>query len=174
MEANQVLILNKLIDMGADVNCIDQERRTPLHYAAESGQARVIKALIQRGSTTFFKDSQKKTPLELAANDHVKELIIAYTAPEYLVNTDQNEQEKPTYKKYDVKVNKKGQIQRAKEFDPPLEPPPLKQVSPLKAKKKRVKIAQTKEVIEEAAESLPERSNQQAPAGDQSTYCVSC
>lgn len=36
----------KLLNLGADVNCFDNDRRTPLHHAAESGKARVIPILV--------------------------------------------------------------------------------------------------------------------------------
>lgn len=75
-------MISKLIDFGADVNALDNDRRTPLHHAAESNKPRVIPVLIQRGAHTSLKDSlMKKTPLELAATDHIKELIIAYCSP---------------------------------------------------------------------------------------------
>ena len=79
MEANQVLMISKLLDFGADVNCLDSDKRTALHHAAESNKPRIIPVLIQRGAHTSLKDSLlKKTPLEMAANDHIKELMIAY------------------------------------------------------------------------------------------------
>lgn len=75
----------KLLNLGADVNVLDNDRRTPLHHAAEAGKARIIPILLQRGATTGTKDTLKnKTPLELAANDHIKELIIVHSAPTYI------------------------------------------------------------------------------------------
>jgi len=46
MEANQVLMISKLLDFGADVNVLDSDRRTALHHAAESNKPRVIPVLI--------------------------------------------------------------------------------------------------------------------------------
>jgi ankyrin repeat protein len=84
-----VEITNKLLNLGADVNVLDNDRRTPLHHAAESGKARVIALLVQRGASTGTKDSLKgKTPLELAATDHIKELIIVHSAPPYIPKKD--------------------------------------------------------------------------------------
>lgn len=80
----QVEMALKLLDFGADVNALDNERRTPLHHAAEAGKARVIPLLVQRGASTGTKDNLKnKTPLELASNDHIKELIIVHSSPQY-------------------------------------------------------------------------------------------
>ena len=82
MEANQVLMISKLLDFGADINALDTDNRTCLHHAAEAGKARVIPVLIQRGAHTSLKDSLlKKTPLEMAKDDHIKELMIAYCSP---------------------------------------------------------------------------------------------
>ena len=36
----------KLLNMGADVNALDHDKRTPLHHAAESGKARMIPLLV--------------------------------------------------------------------------------------------------------------------------------
>lgn len=74
----------KLLNLGADVNAIDLDRRTALHHAAESGKARMIPLLVQRGATTGTKDTLKgMTPIELAATDHIKELIIVHSTPTY-------------------------------------------------------------------------------------------
>ena len=75
----------KLLNLGADVNALDLDRRTPLHHAAEAGKARLIPLLVQRGATTGTKDSLKgMTPIELACNDHIKELIIVHSSPNYV------------------------------------------------------------------------------------------
>lgn len=78
-------MIQKLLNLGADVNALDNDRRTPLHHAAEGGKARVIPILCQRGASTGTKDTLKgKTPMELAANDHIKELIIVNSTPSYI------------------------------------------------------------------------------------------
>lgn len=46
MEANQVLMISKLLDYGSDINSLDSDRRTPLHHAAEGNKPRVIPVLI--------------------------------------------------------------------------------------------------------------------------------
>lgn len=85
----QVEMALKLLNFGADVNALDNERRTPLHHAAESGKARIVPLLVQRGATTGTRDTFKgKTPLELAANDHIKELIIVHSSPPYIPKQD--------------------------------------------------------------------------------------
>mmetsp|Transcript_5802 Transcript_5802/g.9264 ORF Transcript_5802/g.9264 Transcript_5802/m.9264 type:complete len:123 (+) Transcript_5802:949-1317(+) len=107
MENNQVLMIAKLLDYGADVNCLDSDRRTPLHHASESGKSRIIPVLIQRGAHTSLKDSlHKKTPLELAPSEHIKELMIAYSSPQYMPSEQQLLG--AVKRKVDTRVNKKG------------------------------------------------------------------
>jgi ankyrin repeat protein len=36
----------KLLNLGADVNALDLDKRTPLHHAAEAGKARLIPLLV--------------------------------------------------------------------------------------------------------------------------------
>ena len=78
-----------MISHGADVNAVDNDRRTPLHHAAEAGKPRVIPILVQNNALTAVKDKFGKTPLEMAANNHIKELIIAYCAPQYQQSEEQ-------------------------------------------------------------------------------------
>ena len=76
----------------------------------------------------------KKTPLELAANDHIKELIIAYCAPQYMPDEDAiKAAEKKRYT--DTRVNKQGLFYHPVEYDPPLEKPMSRKKSAVKKKK---------------------------------------
>ena len=46
MDSNQILMIQKLMEYGADVNALDNDRRTALHHASEGAKARVIPVLI--------------------------------------------------------------------------------------------------------------------------------
>lgn len=84
---NQVAMVTKLIHLGADVNCLDNDMRTPFHHAAEEGKDRVIPLLVKAGASTGTRDNlSKKTPFEMAKNDRTRELIIVYSAPPFLPN----------------------------------------------------------------------------------------
>jgi len=72
----QVKVVEQLIMLGANVNAADQERRTPLHTAAEEGKASLIPILIQNGASPGLKDYQSNTAFELAKTEHIRELII--------------------------------------------------------------------------------------------------
>lgn len=61
----QVNIVRTLLELKSDVNAVDEERKTPLHHAAESGKTRAIPILIQNGASLVIRDKvNKKTPLE--------------------------------------------------------------------------------------------------------------
>lgn len=74
--AKQVKVVEMLISLGANVNAADQERRTPLHTAAEEGKGSLVPILIQNGASPALKDYQSNTAFELAKNEHIRELII--------------------------------------------------------------------------------------------------
>jgi ankyrin repeat protein len=75
----QIKILEKLLLLGADINAVDESRKTPLHFAAEAGKASIIPLLVQNGASTARQDLKGKTPVDLACSSHVRELIIVYS-----------------------------------------------------------------------------------------------
>ena len=108
MECNQKLTVVSLLNKGADVNCLDCDKRTPLHHAAEANIQWAVDILVKRGALTHLKDGLlKKTPMELAANDTIRELIIVNTSPEFQPSNDEiDDLENKRYR--DVLVNKAG------------------------------------------------------------------
>ena len=74
----QVKIIEQLLRLGANINCLDVERQTPIHFAAESGNKNIIPILIQNGASVGIQDRNKRTPLQVALNDHIRELMIVY------------------------------------------------------------------------------------------------
>lgn len=65
---NQIDIMRMLIENGARVNDIDDDGRTPLHYASEYGKSRCIPILLKSKANPDLKDKLKKSPIELACN----------------------------------------------------------------------------------------------------------
>ena len=65
--------------LGANINCIDENRRTPLHFAAMEGISNIIPLLVQNGAALGLKDYQQQTPMDLATTDHIREQIIVYS-----------------------------------------------------------------------------------------------
>lgn len=69
---------------GSDVNALDQDKRTPLHHAAEANNMIAIEILILKNAHTSLKDSLlRKTPLELASSEAVKKKIQKMSQPDY-------------------------------------------------------------------------------------------
>lgn len=87
--SKQIKVVEMLINLGANVNAADQERRTALHTAAEEGKANLIPILIQNGASPALKDYQSNTPFEIAKNEHIRELIIV-NAPNWNYKPSQN------------------------------------------------------------------------------------
>ncbi len=46
----------------AEVNAVDKDGQTPLHYAAEGGCKEIVQLLIAKGADINAKDNQGKTP----------------------------------------------------------------------------------------------------------------
>jgi cytohesin len=74
-----------LLAHGADVNQVDEDQRTPLHYAARRGYALVVKLLLSKGAQVHCQTRDGFTPLHLAAkygrSDCVQILIEADADP---------------------------------------------------------------------------------------------
>jgi len=68
-----------LLSHGADVNAVDKDGRTPLHYAAEGGCAEAVKKLLELGADVYAIDSRGQTALHYAVkslNKDVVELVL--------------------------------------------------------------------------------------------------
>ena len=68
-------IAKVLIQNGAEVNAVNEDKRTPLHWAALNGHVDVAKVLIQNGADMNAFTGFKWTPLQFAAESgHVVQL----------------------------------------------------------------------------------------------------
>lgn len=78
---NQADIAILLINGGAEVDALDEARRSPLHYASEMGKVAVIPVLIQNGAKISLRDGEKNlTALQLAGDSRVKDVIVMYSS----------------------------------------------------------------------------------------------
>lgn len=63
---NNALMVQKLINLGADVNKKDGSEETPLHTAAKMGTSEEVKILLENGANPGIKNYWGETPLDLA------------------------------------------------------------------------------------------------------------
>jgi len=55
-----------LVEKGANKEVIDEDKKTPLHYAAEKGHLPIVSFLIAKGANKKVIDEKGKTPLHYA------------------------------------------------------------------------------------------------------------
>ena len=89
----QIDIIKLLIKGKANVNCVDEEKMTPLHFAADAGKGKVIKLLLENGANPFLKDSRtNRNCLEIACNEKIREIIVMYCGGEFKDEMDKFKQ----------------------------------------------------------------------------------
>ena len=71
-----------LLRSGANVSSIDDLERTPLHYAAASGNVLAMQVLLRAGAKVVARDLLRKTPLDLAKSGEAISLLRAAGAKE--------------------------------------------------------------------------------------------
>ena len=80
----QVEMAKMLIDNGSEINCLDEENMTPLHFAAENGKGKIIPILMKSGADPLLTcNRDNKNSLDLACNERIRELIIKFSNGEY-------------------------------------------------------------------------------------------
>lgn len=68
MEADNADALERRIKEGMDVNAVDEDGWTLLHFAAAwNGRVKCLRVLVQRGADVTKEDDRKWTPLHFAA-----------------------------------------------------------------------------------------------------------
>lgn len=66
-QKNNLVLAEKLISAGADVNKIDEDGRTELHHSVEYGRKEMTKLLISKGATMNVIDKDGDSPLKIAS-----------------------------------------------------------------------------------------------------------
>lgn len=64
-----------LIEKGADLNIVDKDKKTALHYAVENKNIEETEFLIKKGANLNIKDNEGKTPLFYAIYEESKKIV---------------------------------------------------------------------------------------------------
>ena len=68
-------IVERIIDLGADVNIKNGNKRTPLHVAAENNNFEALKILLENGADIHAKDIHQITPLDIVQKKNRKKTV---------------------------------------------------------------------------------------------------
>lgn len=63
---NRIDVLRSLISLGANVNIVDYQKRTPLYIAASYNNVEIVKILLENGADLFITDQSGYSPLDIA------------------------------------------------------------------------------------------------------------
>ena len=74
-DENAVIIIQRLLEHGADPNIPNDAHRTPLHEASSRGSLEVARLLLSYGAKVDEKDEDGKTPLQVAESESHEELM---------------------------------------------------------------------------------------------------
>lgn len=66
VERGNLLVVEQILDMGADISATDRDLNTALHRAARGYSPDMAKLLLERGARLDMKNVDGKTPLDLA------------------------------------------------------------------------------------------------------------
>lgn len=73
--SRQTEIMKILVEAGVKVDVTDEELKTPLHHACESGKTKAIRWLIKWGANAGARTADGKNVYDLAQNSNVKKLL---------------------------------------------------------------------------------------------------
>ena len=68
-------LIEELLTRKADINAIDQDGWTPLHFAAQRGKKDIVELLLSKGSDAQIKNKKGETPIDLTQNQDVKAIL---------------------------------------------------------------------------------------------------
>ncbi|CAB3248842.1 unnamed protein product [Arctia plantaginis] len=89
IKCGDIDVVKKLLDMGADVNAVDTEGKTPLHEAILHGNASIVEFLLKNGANVHYKTKHGECPLITAVlRDDVKIIEVLLKCGAHLTNAD--------------------------------------------------------------------------------------
>ncbi|KAL6054973.1 Ankyrin repeat containing Ras association (RalGDS/AF6) domain containing protein [Balamuthia mandrillaris] len=91
-QSNDIKTIKRLLDLGADVNCIDFDTgSSPLHWACAKSQQHAIRLLVERGANINAQNKRGLTPLHSLIINRVEPLalwLIKKGADIYITNNE--------------------------------------------------------------------------------------
>jgi len=73
--ANKITMLQALIAKGADINRVDKDGNSCLHWAVKRNNPEMVQYLLENGADKSKKNKQGETPAILAMNENAKEIL---------------------------------------------------------------------------------------------------
>jgi ankyrin repeat protein len=83
LQAHDVAMIERLVELGFDVNARSRRGWTPLHFAAFMGELDRARALVEGGATVDIEDYEGASPLDIARSEGHVEVV------EYLESLEQ-------------------------------------------------------------------------------------
>jgi ankyrin repeat protein len=74
-EYGSVEIVRVLLEFGGNVGAVDDEGKTPLHFAAELGSFEVVRVLLEHGANVGAEDKEGRTPFQIASASRKDEIM---------------------------------------------------------------------------------------------------
>ena len=68
-------VVRLLLEHGADVNALSDDRSTPLHVAAQYGRIEVVRALLEHGANVGMEDDDGKTASQVASDNGHEDIM---------------------------------------------------------------------------------------------------
>ena len=91
-QASSLSTLQQLVQAGADIEAVDDEGRTPLHWAARVNHLEIVQLLIDKNAQLDVVDCDGVTPLSLAACYDAAETVTLLAEAGASVNIKDNEE----------------------------------------------------------------------------------
>lgn len=74
-KAGHAHVISRLIELNVDVNAMDNEGNTPLHFAGQRADLPIAKLLLKAGAKPFFENAAGKTPADLCSDPAVSKAL---------------------------------------------------------------------------------------------------
>lgn len=93
LEYTNFALLQKMVELGADLNIQNEHGNTPLHIACVRRDLRMIQCLLDRGAKTEIRNNENQTPFDLLQiSEEAAREILEKTASPYLLDGNEFEQ----------------------------------------------------------------------------------